>query len=98
MLACFRRVICVPAVPGHLACDTRDARLRRAIFITESIPYFDAFSDLTPAQIVIFSGFQGLGDDIGLALAKTLPFLPNLASLNLRENRLTDTSLVSGCI
>ncbi|CAM9219645.1 unnamed protein product [Ectocarpus fasciculatus] len=38
-------------------------------------------------------GFQGLGDQIGLSLATTLPLLPNLASLNLRENRLTDASL-----
>ncbi|CAM9700959.1 unnamed protein product, partial [Ectocarpus sp. 12 AP-2014] len=38
-------------------------------------------------------GFQGLGDQIGLSLAPTLPLLPNLASLNLRENRLTDASL-----
>eukprot|EP00903_Cladosiphon_okamuranus_P017705 g16304.t1 len=38
-------------------------------------------------------GFQGLGDKIGLSLAKTLPFLPNLASFILRDNRLTDASL-----
>ncbi|CAM9461228.1 unnamed protein product [Pylaiella littoralis] len=38
-------------------------------------------------------GFQGLGDMIGLSLATSLPFLPNLTSLKLRENRLTDVSL-----
>eukprot|EP00752_Nemacystus_decipiens_P004848 g4411.t1 len=38
-------------------------------------------------------GFQGLGDKIGLALAPTLRFLPNLASIVLRDNRLTDLSL-----
>lgn len=32
---------------------------------------------------------------IGLSLATSLPFLPNLTSLKLRENRLTDVSLVS---
>ena len=41
-----------------------------------------------------WSGFQGLGDKIGLSLAPTLPLLPNLASLILRDNRLTDASLV----
>lgn len=39
--------------------------------------------------------FQGLGDKTGLSLAAALPHLPLLNELNLRDNRLTDESLVS---
>lgn len=38
---------------------------------------------------------MGLGDEVGQSLAKTLPYLPMLTDLNLRDNRLTDASLVS---
>ena len=41
------------------------------------------------------AAFQGLGDEIGLSLAATLPQLPLLTSMSLRDNRLTDASLVS---
>lgn len=39
----------------------------------------------------------GLGDDVAIALAKVLPQLPSVRALNVRNNRLTDKSLIPIC-